>query len=353
MPDPTKSFEQIAEGVLESQAATQADSTADTATTATAEASATVDTSAEVDESSAASLRDRLAALNFQVGEQDDDLALQERLIEAFSQQTERNREIEQQLEYFRLMQAFGQPQVPATPPATTQTAETPTNRWWNPPVVDENLVRQYASPGPDGQLQWKPNTPPQVQAAYEARVAYKADFAERFLSDPAAALAPLLEEKQASVQRMVEDALWNMQETQARRSAVDEFVKSNESWLYSLDPVTQKPRMLNGQPMLSAEGNKFNDIYAGLLDRGLDEATALSAAHGLYIQHHGNKEETRNQIANNRLQHVLNGSAGAASRNGHQAAVAAGTLTGQAAKTNESFETLFWRNFTANGGGE
>lgn len=352
MLDPSKSFEQIAEGVLESQAVTQADSTADTATTATAVTSTEADTSVAEGAETASSLRDRLAALNFQVSDQDDDSVLQERLVEAFSQQTERNREIEQQLEYMKLLQAYGQPQVAATQPATTQAAETKTP-WWNPPAVDENLVRQYATQDAEGQLQWKPNTPPQVQAAYEARAAYRADFADRFLSDPAGTLAPLLEEKQASIRQMVEDTLWGMQEAQARKSAVDEFVKTNETWLYSLDPITQKPRMLNGQPMLSAEGTKFNDIYAGLLDRGLDEATALSAAHGLYTQRYGQREETRNQIATNRLQHVLNGSAGAASRNGHQAAVAAGTLTGQAARTNESFENIFWRNFAANGGGE
>lgn len=351
-----KSFQEIAEGVLDQTLA------ANTPTPETTDAGAAVPAGEVAGDQTAEtvpSLRERLTGLGFEFSEDDTDDAAAQRLYDAYAEQAKNYEQLQQQIEYLKLQQLYGS-QTQQTPTANTSTTshspaaqvDSTAAKWWNPPVVDEHLVRQFASPGEDGSLVWRPEAPLSLRASYEARQQYINDFATRFVQDPEAALAPLLQQNQQSIQQMIEQAISQVQQAQQVQSVVDSFVQKNESWLYQMDPVTNKPKQDRGNPVLSEAGHNFNAIYSSLLERGLDEPTALAAAEGLYYQRHGQKEATRQQISQNRVAHVVNGSANAAARNGHQSAVAAGKLRGKAAQTNESFEEIFARHLY-NGAGD
>ena len=104
---------------------------------------------------------------------------------------------------------------------------------WWNPPEVKESFKR-YLTKDEAGREAISPDAPLEARYALEEYQQYRADFAKKFLSDPEAALGPMVQNmatKQA--QEIVENTL----KQRDNESYVQNLEKENSDWLF--DPQT------------------------------------------------------------------------------------------------------------------
>lgn len=342
-----KSFDEIASGVLDS---VSADATSTATSTGTTDGQAGTETSTETGadvqsggdaqegqdgQEQALSLRDLLAQDGFQFQDGDDDAVAQQRLIEAYRQEQQELAQLKQQLELQRLQQLYAQQQS-QTAQTTQPTQDTQTQSWWNPPQVDEAQLRPYIAYDAEGNMQFKPETPPQLKQAYEARQAYFQDFARQFVQNPEAALAPMFEQQQRIIDQRVQQAIQSIQQQQQQASAMDQFVEQNP-WIYQLDPKTNQPRRAqDGSYLLTDGGARLDSILNDLIEQGVPQTTALEAALGLYRVRYGDESSNRKEsIAATRLAHLKNAATGNANRGGHAASLANGSKA--AAKQNNS----------------
>lgn len=100
---------------------------------------------------------------------------------------------------------------------------------WWNPPKV-RDAYRQYLVRDENGREVISPDAPLDARHALSEYQAYKANFAQKFLEDPQAALGPMVEK--VAVERaesIVQERLGRMQEEQF----VASLEQQNSDWLY------------------------------------------------------------------------------------------------------------------------
>lgn len=119
-----------------------------------------------------------------------------------------------------------------APPPAQAR-PETP--KWWNPPQVRESYKR-FIVKDDAGRETIDPNAPlPAREELYEY-MKYRADFAQKFLSDPQAAIGPMVEQVASErARQIVEDQLREVGE----QGYVSTLEKDNADWLYEPDGRT------------------------------------------------------------------------------------------------------------------
>jgi hypothetical protein len=191
----------------------------------------------------------RLVELGFENVANDDEAF--DRLAAAYTQtKTEFGQQLQAALAELR--QSAPQPTV--TP--TTQDART--GKWtWEPPAVDPALLAAYRTA--DG---WKPETPPEIRQAAEARQRYFDSFATKFVSDPASALDPLLEDRF--------EQLWNRKYGQVAQQqqlqTVQQKVLTENPWLFESDPISGRP-----SHSLSADGKLIDQYMQEAQSRGAD----------------------------------------------------------------------------------
>lgn len=118
------------------------------------------------------------------------------------------------------------QPQQPAKPEAKS---------WWNPPEVRESY-KQYLIRDENGRETISPEAPLDARHALYEFQKYKADFAQKFLSDPQAALGPMVE--QVASERAREIVESQMLEA-AQTGFVSRLEQENKDWLYEADGKT------------------------------------------------------------------------------------------------------------------
>lgn len=179
----------------------------------------------------------RLAELGF-ANVQSDDEAF-DRLASAYQQQRD---DFGAQLK-----SALEQVRQTAPPPASA--ADAAPDKWWNPPQVDLQLAARYRTP--DGK--WTDDAPPDVRAQVAAWERYRAQFAEKLLSNPKDALAPLLKE---SFAEFFDEHYGKLAAQQAHEQFFAKAYAEND-WLFEKDPHSGKPR----SDRLSAEGQRVNDL--------------------------------------------------------------------------------------------
>lgn len=115
------------------------------------------------------------------------------------------------------------QQRQPVAPQAPQQ------KKWWNPPEVRESY-KQYLVKDENGREIVSPDAPLDAKHALYEYQKYKADFAQRFLTDPEGALGPMVEEKaQQIAQRIVQDQFAEVQQHQF----VDSLEQEHRAWLY------------------------------------------------------------------------------------------------------------------------
>lgn len=121
----------------------------------------------------------------------------------------------------------------PAQAPATQQATQQ--SRWWNPPELRESY-KQYLVKDENGREVISPDAPLDARHALYEYQKYKADFAQKFLTDPEQALGPMVEKIAADRAReIVEGQLREASEA----GYVSTLEQQNADWLYEKDSKT------------------------------------------------------------------------------------------------------------------
>jgi len=136
--------------------------------------------------------------------------------------------------------------------PAEQPTAQESVKKWWNPPEIRESF-KQYLVRDENGREVISQEAPLDAKHALYEYQKYKADFAQKFLTNPADALGPMIQEiAQQQAQQIVQSQFSEVQQHQY----VSSLEQENKDWLYDQ----------NGQP--TEEGlaaQRYIDEAAGM----------------------------------------------------------------------------------------
>lgn len=119
--------------------------------------------------------------------------------------------------------------QAPAPQAAQPQPQESP---WWDPPKLKDSY-RQWLTKDENGRETIDPNAPLDARSALTEHLAYKADFAKKFLENPESTLGPMVEK--VAVQRaeqIVQDKIQRMRD----EDFVSNLERENRDWMYTQD---------------------------------------------------------------------------------------------------------------------
>jgi hypothetical protein len=110
--------------------------------------------------------------------------------------------------------------------------------KWWNPPEV-KDTYRRYLIKDEAGRDAIAPNAPYEAQQALTEWMNYRADFAQKFLTNPGEALGPFVAEMaQQKAQELIQQTL----EQRDRESYVSQFEKENADWLFDQQTGSVSP---------------------------------------------------------------------------------------------------------------
>ena len=109
------------------------------------------------------------------------------------------------------------------------QSASEAMKKWWSPPEVRESY-KQYLIKDENGREIISPDAPLDAKHALYEYQKYKADFAQKFLTNPEEALGPMIQEiAQRQAQQIVESQFAEVQQHQY----VSSLEQENRDWLY------------------------------------------------------------------------------------------------------------------------
>lgn len=142
--------------------------------------------------------------------------------------------------EYLTHRDAFDQwrqqqsaPQAPA--PQQQQAVQPEQHKWWNPPELRDS-DRRYLTKDQAGRDAIAEDAPLHVRERLMEYMQYRADFAQKFLSDPQAALGPMVEQVAAERAReIVQEQIREVSEA----NYVSTLEQQNRDWLYQADGKT------------------------------------------------------------------------------------------------------------------
>jgi hypothetical protein len=124
-------------------------------------------------------------------------------------------------------------PQQPQAP--QLQAAQPQQSGWWNPPAIRESY-KQYLIKDENGREVISPDAPLDARHALYEYQKYKADFAQKFLTNPEQALGPMVEKIASDRAReIVEGQLREVSEA----GYVSTLEQQNADWLYEKDGKT------------------------------------------------------------------------------------------------------------------
>ena len=172
-----------------------------------------------------------------------DDRAVATGLYEALQREQAASRALQQYQQiipfasdYLRYKEPFEQwmQQRNAPPQQAPQAApqQPQENPWWNPPQLKDSY-RQWLTRDENGREIIDPNAPLDARSALTEHLAYKADFAKKFLENPESTLGPMVEK--VAVQRaeqIVQDRIQRMRD----EDFVTSLERENKDWLYGPD---------------------------------------------------------------------------------------------------------------------
>lgn len=115
------------------------------------------------------------------------------------------------------------------------QPAQPEKSSWWNPPEI-KDTYRRYIVRDQNGREVIAEDAPPEARIAIEDYMAYRADFAQKFLSNPEEALGPMVEQiAQQKAQQLLQDQLAERDQV----SYISDLERENADWLYEADGKT------------------------------------------------------------------------------------------------------------------
>lgn len=179
-----------------------------------------------------------------------DPRALAERLYSAYQQEQQATHALSQYQQVMPIAQEYlqnrtqyeqwkaslNQQQVPVQqqPVATPQ----PENKsWWDPPALKDSH-RRYIVKDENGRDMISPDAPLDAKAAIQDHFDYRANFAEKFLSNPQEALGPMV---QQMAQEQANSIVQEQIQVAAQQHYVSQVEQSNRDWLYDADGNVSK----------------------------------------------------------------------------------------------------------------
>ncbi len=133
----------------------------------------------------------------------------------------------------WRQYQGQAQPQMQQ--PQAPQAPQPEQHKWWNPPELRDS-DRRYLVKDQNGRDSIAEDAPLHARERLMDYMQYRADFAQKFLSDPQAALGPMVEQVAAERAReIVQEQIREVSEA----SYVSTLEQQNSDWLYEQDGKT------------------------------------------------------------------------------------------------------------------
>jgi hypothetical protein len=133
--------------------------------------------------------------------------------------------------EFEKWQASLRQPQQqPVAPQAATPAEQA---KWWNPPQV-RDAYKRYLVRDESGREVIHPDAPLDAKHTLTEFLQYKADFAQKFLTDPETALGPMVEQMARS---QAENIVRQQFEEVSRQNYVASLEAENRDWLF--DPET------------------------------------------------------------------------------------------------------------------
>lgn len=176
-----------------------------------------------------------------------DDMSIARRLYETMERERAATQRLQQYQQYIPYAQQYlqhrpefeqwlstrNQPapqQAPA--PQAPATAEDALGQFWNPPKLRESY-KQYLVKDESGREVISPEAPLDAKHDLYEYLKYKADFAQKFLTNPIEALGPMVSEiANRQAQQIVQEQFQSVQEQQY----VATLERENADWLYGQD---------------------------------------------------------------------------------------------------------------------
>lgn len=168
-----------------------------------------------------------------------DDRAVAARLYESLQREQAASKALQQYQqiipyasEYLQYREPFEEWRRARSQPAPQATAPQPApeeQKWWNPPAL-KDVYRQYLVKDESGREAISPDAPLDARHALTEHLAYKADFAKKFLENPESTLGPMVEK--VAVQRaeaIVQEQIARMKD----EDFVQSLERENRDWLY------------------------------------------------------------------------------------------------------------------------
>lgn len=205
-----------------------------------------------------------VASLAQQLGFQDvrDDGEASQRLSAAYEQSQSQIQQIQQERDQLNAtLQALisQQPQQVEQPQATSEQSG-----WWNPPDIDPELVKKYKT-----QEGWDPNTPPEIRAKGEQLERYVDNWVNKLMYSPQEALEGALNE---IFERKFDETYGSRIQEQKNEQALNNILRQNSHWMFEQDPVTKQPRMVNGQYVLTQQGQVASALSSQAEQAGMTD---------------------------------------------------------------------------------
>jgi hypothetical protein len=169
-----------------------------------------------------------------------DDRAIASRLYQSMQREQAASRALQQYQSVMPIAQEYltNRPEFEKWRQSQAQAAqqvqaEPAKKGWWNPPEVRDSYKR-YLTKDEHGREVIHPDAPLDARHALMEYQQYKADFANKFLTNPEDAIGPMIEERaMQKAQELIEKTF----ETRDNESFVAQFEEQNRDWLF--DPET------------------------------------------------------------------------------------------------------------------
>lgn len=229
------------EDVVDSVDTSSAPETSDTSATPQAEATAPVTEAAAQPQRS---VWDAFKALpDFQDA---DDATIARRLYASMEREKAATERLAQYQQYIPYAQQYLQNREPferwlasqrerQAAPQQQVSAQEAVRRWWNPPEVKDS-DKQFLTRDENGREMIAENAPLHVRERLYEYQKYKADFAQKFLTNPEEALGPMVED---IAMRKAQELVQTQFQAASEQQYISQLEKENADWLYQEDGRT------------------------------------------------------------------------------------------------------------------
>lgn len=197
---------------------------------------------------------DLVKEIGFEVGENDTEETLRDRLIAAYREQQEQLNQTKTKAQEFEAIQPMLRQLLAARSEQPTETAphDAEQKPWWNPPQVDPMVVQKYLEVV-DGKKQLKPDAPEHIRRAVQELDEYTGNWADDIVFRPDKALKPFKDEILSEVRRLVTQELEGREQQTKQQTVLQQLISQHEDTIYVKDPLTGRANRNQMNPQVDA----------------------------------------------------------------------------------------------------